>query len=106
MKPAYRRMLQVMKEKSAGDSVAEKDWGVYIVRCSDNSFYTGATNDVKARLLKHNSGKGAAYTRTRRPVRLLYKELGMTRSQALVREAEIKSLPRGKKKILVKAGPP
>lgn len=80
----------------------DKSWGVYIVRCSDDSFYTGATNDVEARLIKHNSGKGAAYTRTRRPVKLLYEELGMTRSEALIREAQIKSLPRGKKKILVK----
>lgn len=78
----------------------ETDWSVYIVRCEDDSLYTGIAKDVKARLVKHNSGKGAAYTRSRRPVRLLYKQDGLTHSQALVREAQIKSLPRSSKEKL------
>ena len=76
------------------------DWSVYIVRCADDSLYTGITTDLAARVAKHNSGKGAAYTRARRPVRLLYSEIGMTRSQALLREAGIKSLPRPRKELL------
>ena len=97
MKPRYKRMLEGMKQ---APYEGERTWGIYILRCSDDSLYTGATNDVGKRLEKHNAGRGAAYTRTRRPVRLLYSELGLTRSEALVREAQIKSLPREKKKAL------
>lgn len=75
----------------------EACWSVYLVRCRDESLYTGIAKDVAARLEKHNSGRGAAYTRSRRPVALLYSEAGLTRSQALVREAEIKSWPRERK---------
>ena len=47
-------------------------WHVYIVRCADGSLYTGLTNDLTARIAKHNSGAGAKYTRSRRPVRLVW----------------------------------
>ena len=94
-------MLKGMIE-NAGPAPA--DWAVYIVRCADDSLYTGIAKDVEARLAKHNSGKGAAYTRTRRPVRLLYSEMGLTRSAALVREAGIKSLPRPHKERLAAGG--
>jgi putative endonuclease len=80
----------------------QPDWSVYIVRCADGSLYTGISKDVKARLATHNAGKGAAYTRARRPVRLRYKETGFTRSEALMREAAIKALPREKKKLLAR----
>lgn len=80
-----------------------RDWGVYIVRCSDGSLYTGVAKDVEARLKKHNLGKGAAYTRSRRPVRKVYEEPGMTRSEALVREAGIKALSRAKKDELTRS---
>ncbi|HAM35720.1 MAG TPA: hypothetical protein DEB40_14160 [Elusimicrobia bacterium] len=83
---------------------AQRDWSVYMVRCSDDSLYTGVTNDLEARIAKHNRGQGAAYTRARRPVRLLYSEAELTRSQALVREARIKSLPRPRKEALIQAG--
>ncbi len=82
---------------------APTDWSVYIARCVDGSLYTGIAKDVKARLAVHNAGKGAAYTRARRPVRLVYREDGMTRSAALSREAGIKSLDRARKLSLVKA---
>ena len=88
------------KSRPAADPSA-KDWAVYVVRCRDGSLYTGITKDVKARMAKHNAGKGGAYTRSRRPVRLRYKETGFTRSEALVREAEIKRLSRQEKKELV-----
>ncbi len=79
-----------------------RDWGVYIVRCSDGSLYTGVAKDVEARLNKHNLGKGAVYTRSRRPVRKVYEESGMTHSQALVREAGIKAMSRAKKDELTR----
>jgi putative endonuclease len=80
-----------------------KDWSVYIARCADGSLYTGIAKDVAARLKQHNDGRGAAYTRARRPVVLAYIERGMTRSEALAREARIKSLPRAEKCSLVEA---
>jgi putative endonuclease len=81
-----------------------KDWSVYIARCSDDSLYTGVAKDVTARLEKHNTGKGAAYTRSRRPVALAYVEKGFTRGKALSREAEIKALTRPEK-VLLTRGP-
>jgi predicted GIY-YIG superfamily endonuclease len=81
----------------------DKDWSVYIVRCADDSLYTGIAKDVDARLKKHNEGSGAAYTRARRPVTLAYVERGFSRSEALSREAGIKSLPREAKQALVAA---
>lgn len=96
MSAKYLRMLDGMKT-AEGDSA----WSVYIVRCGDDSLYTGVAKDVQARLAKHNAGRGAAYTRSRRPVCLLYSQDGLSRSQALVREAQIKSLPRKTKEQLV-----
>jgi len=82
-----------------------KEWSVYLVRCADRSLYTGIAKDVKARVAAHNLGKGAAYTRSRKPVRLVYHRNGMTRSAALVEEARIKSLERTEKlAFLKKAG--
>ncbi len=78
-----------------------RDWSVYVARCGDASLYTGVAKDVAARLAKHNAGKGAAYTRSRRPVRLLYREDDLTRSEALCREAWIKTLPREGKEGLI-----
>lgn len=95
----YRRMLAVLKERA---EQGEPEWSVYIVRCNDGSLYTGVAKDVDARVAQHNSGKGAAYTRTRRPVALSYREEGFTRSGALVREAQIKRLPRERKQELLK----
>jgi len=74
-----------------------KKWVVYIVRCSDKSLYCGVSNDVKKRLSEHNSGKGAKYTRSRRPVELLGVTSEMTKSEALKLEYRIKQLPAGRK---------
>ncbi len=79
-----------------------KEWSVYLVRCADESLYTGIAKNVGARITAHNSGKGAAYTRSRRPVGLVYRKEGMTRSAALVEEARIKSLKRDEKIALLK----
>ncbi len=73
---------------------------VYIVRCADGTLYTGWALDVAARLQAHNAGRGAKYTRTRRPVDLIYAEAQATRADALKRERQIKRLPRQKKLAL------
>lgn len=77
---------------------------VYIVRCSDNSLYTGYTNNIEVRINKHNVGKGAKYTKTRRPVVLVYQEMYETKSEALRREYEIKTFTRQKKLKLIEEG--
>jgi putative endonuclease len=78
-------------------------WFVYIVRCSDKSLYTGITTDVAARIKIHNFGKGAKYTRSRLPVKLVYKEAMRSESAARKREAEIKKLPRLEKLSLLRS---
>lgn len=75
---------------------------IYIVRCSDDSLYTGYATNVKARIAKHNEGKGAKYTKARRPVRLMYEESFETKSEALKREYAIKQLSRHDKLRLIK----
>ena len=77
------------------------DWTVYIVKCSDKTFYTGITNNIKLRLETHNSGKGAKYTKNRLPVLLVYLETVDDKSNALRREMEIKKLNRSQKINLI-----
>lgn len=77
-------------------------WFVYIVRCADKTLYTGITIDALSRVRVHNSGKGAKYTRARRPVRLVYKEAMATGTAARQREAQIKKMTRAEKIKLVK----
>lgn len=67
---------------------------MYMARCADGSLYTGITNDLAAREAAHNRGKGAAYTRGRLPILLVYSERAENRAAALRREAEIKRLNR------------
>ncbi|MBQ7411515.1 MAG: GIY-YIG nuclease family protein [Clostridia bacterium] len=74
---------------------------VYILECADGSLYTGYTTDPKRRESVHNSGKGAKYTRSRLPVRLVYVEECEAKSQALSREYEIKHLTREQKLSLI-----
>ena len=75
------------------------DWFVYIVRCADDSLYTGITKDVDRRIQEHNEGDklAAKYTRARRPVVLVYQETCESRSVATKREIEIKKLSREEK---------
>lgn len=73
----------------------------YIVECSDGTFYTGWTTDPDRRVREHNAGRGALYTRWRRPVELVYLESFPDRSAAMRREAEIKQFTRSKKGQLV-----
>ena len=67
---------------------------VYLIECADKSIYTGIATDVERRFNEHLNGTGAAYTRSRKPVRILYTEEVADRSAALKREAMIKKLPR------------
>ena len=76
-------------------------WRVYILRCADGTLYTGATNDLDRRLAAHNAGRGAKYTRARRPVALVYREEAADKSAALQREAALKKLARAAKLRLI-----
>jgi len=76
-------------------------WFVYILRCGDGSFYVGITNNLKERFEEHNSGEGAKYTRGRRPVKLVYKEDHINKSEARKREIELKGWRREKKERLI-----
>ena len=91
----YLRMIRGIK------SGGRKDWTVYILRCGDGSLYTGIAKDVQARVKQHCEGRGATYTRTRLPVKLIYQQEGLTHSKALIREAQIKGMPRSKKEEIV-----
>ena len=112
MQPRYKKMIRGMKEKQKGPTgvlaarrrsrkAADERWFLYILRCIDGSFYTGITKDIERRFKMHESGKASRYTRTRRPVTLLYQEKCLSRTQALIRECEIKEWPRRKKEELV-----
>lgn len=79
------------------------DWIVYILRCQDDSLYTGITIDIERRLAEHNGDNrlGSRYTRARRPVTLVYQEIVASRSLAARREAEIKQLSKADKELLI-----
>ncbi len=85
---------------------AAKQWWVYVLECGDRSLYTGITNDLEQRLERHQQGKGAAYTRSHLPVRLIYREKARGKGAALSREAAIKKLSRSEKLALVSARGP
>jgi putative endonuclease len=73
------------------------NWQVYIIRCSDDSLYTGITTDIDRRFIEHVEGKGAKYFRGRHPVEVVYLENGHTRSSASKREIQIKTMNRSEK---------
>ena len=78
-------------------------WYVYMVRCNDNTLYTGITTDPVRRVEAHNSGKnGAKYTRSRRPVRLVYQEGQLSRSEAAKREYRLRKLSAATKEKLIR----
>jgi putative endonuclease len=76
-------------------------WFVYMVRCADGSLYTGCTNNLTRRVAAHNDGKGARYTRSRRPVTLVFRRRVKDRGAALSQEARLKRLTRAEKLALV-----
>ncbi len=77
-------------------------WYIYILRCQDNSFYTGITENLEERVKRHNNGKGSLYTKRRRPLTLVYSEICAERNKALHREIEIKKLSKINKGKLIK----
>lgn len=77
------------------------DWTVYILRCADDTLYTGIARDADARADAHNAGRGAKYTRSRRPVHIAYREPATDRSAASRREWAIKRLSRAQKLALL-----
>jgi len=99
----YKRMLKGMarKEKKRRRKKSGEPWFLYMLRCEDGSLYTGVTNNLERRLKMHNAGKASRYTRTRRPVKLLYQESCLSRTQALIRECAVKAFPKIKKEELI-----
>jgi len=80
-------------------------WRVYILCCTDGSFYTGATNNIEKRLSDHNRGTASKYTRSRRPVTLMATSVEMNKSEALRLEIKIKKMPKAKKTACLQAAP-
>lgn len=83
----------------------EKPWQLYLLRCGDGTLYTGIALDAKKRLLMHQQGKGAKYTRGRGPLELVYTEVCPTHSDALKRELEVKAMTKEEKEALIARGP-
>ena len=77
------------------------NWLVYMLECSDNSIYTGITNNLEERLKKHQSGNGAKYLRGRLPIKVVYKENFINRSEATKKEIYIKKMSKKEKKHLI-----
>ncbi|MEK7519777.1 MAG: GIY-YIG nuclease family protein [Patescibacteria group bacterium] len=75
---------------------------VYLIRCDDGSLYTGISTDYKTRFSQHAQGKGARYTRMRKPVRIVHIEEYRTKSEALKRERQVKGWRREKKETLIR----
>jgi putative endonuclease len=75
-------------------------WTFYMLRCRDNSLYSGITNNLEERVKKHNEGKGARYTASHRPVTLVYSESCVSELEARARETEVKRWPKLKKELL------
>lgn len=81
--------------------MSDSRWFVYLLSCVDDTLYAGVTTDVEQRVAKHNEGLGAKYTRTRRPVELVYVESAADRSAAQKREHEIKRMSAAEKRALI-----
>jgi len=92
-----------MTSKNNKQTTDQKSWFVYILRCADNSLYTGVTTDISRRLDQHNGliKNGAKYTRNRQPVTLVYQETSNSRSEACKREYAIKDLSKSDKELLI-----
>jgi len=81
---------------------SKRDWCVYILQCSDNTYYTGITNDFEKRLQLHQSGRAARYTAQRKPVKMVYYQDGYNQSEARKEEIVLKDWRRDKKERLIK----
>ncbi len=104
----YKKMIQGMMDKEKKSRKRRKSpetpWSLYLLECGDGSLYTGVTNNLERRLKMHAAGKASRYTRTHLPVTLRYQELCGTRTQALVRECQVKSFSKKKKEALLRGG--
>lgn len=94
-------MMRPMKKEMVA-LVQQQNNYVYIVKCQDHTLYTGWTTHLKKRIEAHNKGYGAKYTKSRRPVELVYFEVFPDKSTALKREYQIKQMTRKQKEILIK----
>ena len=105
MHPKMAQMVKRMqeKEKSSKRKKSKERWFLYILQCVDGSLYTGITKDLDRRFKMHSDGKGAKYTRSRRPLSMVYSETCKNRIAALVRECAVKALARKKKEELIAA---
>ena len=101
MTPKYKRMLDGMQKKEKRRRKKSEPWFLYILRCADDSLYTGITNNLERRFKAHSDGRASRFTRTRRPVEMCYQEPCKSRTQALIREYAVKQLPRKKKFELI-----
>ena len=101
MDKKYKRMLRGLKKKRGGRKIHGEEWSLYILQCSDGSFYTGITNNLERRFKMHQAGRASRYTRSHGPVEMLYSEPCGDRSSALIRECEVKEWPKKKKVALV-----
>jgi tRNA/rRNA methyltransferase len=81
--------------------ITKKMWCVYILKCSDGSYYIGHTNNIQERITRHNAGQAAKWTASRLPARLAYRETYQTERQAVKRELQIKKWSHQKKKSLI-----
>ena len=84
-------------------AASDVGWFVYMLRCADDSLYTGITTDVSRRCDQHNAGTASRYTRSRLPIRLVYEEVVTSRSLASKREATMKALSRMEKESLIQS---
>lgn len=107
---AFRRMVDSGKLAAAESDQREKEitkntttWFVFILRCADDSLYTGITTDLNRRYEQHNAGTASRYTRSRLPVTMVYHESQANRSMPLKRELEIKAMSRTAKESLIKS---
>jgi len=89
------------KDRTSRAKPSRKSWFVYVVGCSDSSLYTGIAKDVSRRCKQHNAGTASRYTRSRRPVKLVYHEARPSQSSALKREAVIKAMTRRGKLAMI-----
>ncbi len=90
------------KDRSPRHKPAREKWFVYLLRCADDSLYTGIARDASRRCRRHNAGKASRYTRSRLPVVVVYQEVQRNKSLALKREAAIKAMTRREKLTLIR----
>lgn len=103
MNQRYKQMLNGMreKEKARPRKGRKEKWFLYILKCADSSLYTGITKDLERRFKSHSEGRAARYTRTRRPLEMVYEETCRSRTEALTRECAVKALSKAKKLALI-----